>query len=241
MTDPNDPTQVYRPITPAGPPTQAIAPVGEGPVPPGGEGPPIGGGPTGGGPGGGTNPFVIALLALIVVLALAIVVLLIVNRKSSSSTAASTTAPGATTTAASTTAPPTTLAATLPPLPSTAPTTTSTPSTTTAPSTTALNGSNRPPTPAEEQAIQADNNLGPNAVVDQIWIAGSDDSWALEHVRPAAGHQNDFQAAYRILHNGGDTWALVSSGTAEVQCGTGVPTNVAADFADILGTCPPGG
>jgi hypothetical protein len=234
MTDPNDPTQVYRPVGPSGPPTQAMPPVGGDSVPPGGPYGPAPGGPSGP-PESGPNPIVVALLAVIVVLAIAVVVLLLVNRKGSSSSVATSTTTGVTTTtsATSTTAPPTTLAVTLPPLP-----TTTTPPTTSAPSTTAsTSAGNRAPTAAEQQQIRSDSPAGANGDIDQIRIANSDPSWALEHVRPAPGHESDFQAAYRILHQSGGTWTQVSSGTAQVQCGNGVPPDVAADFADILGNC----
>jgi hypothetical protein len=242
MTDPTDPTQVYRPMDPAGPPTQAMPPVGGDLIPPGNGpyGPPPDSAPPGP-PGGGTNPAVVALLALIAVLGVAIVVLLIVNHKGSSSSGVTSTTGATATTATSTTVPPTTVAAPLPPLPTTASTTTSTPPTTSTPSTTAgAAAGHRAPTAAEDQQIRSVSNLGPNAEIDQIQIANSDPAWALEHARAAAGHENDFQAAYRILHQTGGTWTVVSGGTAAVQCGNGVPPNVAADFADILGTCPPG-
>jgi hypothetical protein len=159
---------------------------------------------------------------------------LLINRNGSSSSGATSTTTFATTTStASTTAPTTTVAVTLPPLPTTASTTTPP---TTSPTTTSAAG-NRAPTDAEQAQIRNDSPPGANGEIDQIRIAKSDSSWALEHVRPAAGHETDFQPAYRILHDSNGTWTQVSEGTAQVQCGNGVPANVAADFANILGNC----
>ncbi|HWW52493.1 MAG TPA: hypothetical protein VNY84_01900 [Acidimicrobiales bacterium] len=233
---PDEPTEIYRPVSGpgsggyAGPPTQAMPATGR----PGGPGGPVGGDPVGGGAGPPRpNPWIIGLLALVAVLAIAIIVLLVVGRGGTkgSSAAGPSTPTSSTSSTSSTTN--TTVVLTLPTLPTT---------TSTTPPTTAVVAppGNRAPTAAEEQQILHDANPGPNAQIDQIRIANSDPTWSLIHVSPTAGHAQDFQAAYKILELSGGSWVQVSAGTAQVSCSSNIPPNIVADFANILGTCGSG-
>jgi hypothetical protein len=196
--------------------------------------PPAFGSGRGPGPAAGRspNPWIIAIGLAAVAIVVAAVALILVNRGSGNRSSAAvppTVAPTTSTSALPSVAPTTatTLAGVLPSLPT---------STTT--STTVFVAGNRDPSPAERQQIETDDNPGPNATIDTIKIADSDATWALDHISPVAGHERDIEPAYHILHRASDQWTIVSQGSAQVACDPSVPSNVAADFSDILGSCP---
>jgi hypothetical protein len=231
---PDEPTRIYEPVGPSrppfdsGPPTQALPPTEA--FPPDGPPPPFvpgTGGPGGGSDGEGPNRWIIGLLAVIVALAVVIIVLLLTRNSKSHNNATSPTSTTTSSTTTSSTSTTSTVPATLPPLPTS--TSTSTPQ-----------PGNRAATPAEQQQILHDVSNPPNSKVDLFRIANTDPTWALIHVTPTAGHEQEFQAAYKILHLDGGTWTQVSSGTAQVSCNPNIPPNIVADFSNILGTCGSG-
>jgi hypothetical protein len=81
-------------------------------------------------------------------------------------------------------------------------------------------------------AAQADPS--PACQATDIFISQSDPTWAaLRCTDPSSG-----EGYLEVRHLANGTWARVSYGTAQVSCGNGVPPNVQADFASVLGTCP---
>jgi hypothetical protein len=97
-------------------------------------------------------------------------------------------------------------------------------------------GANRPPTSSEQAAIVAAAQQDhPGFEVRLIRIADSDPSWAALQYQPHSGQAEGFS---EIRHQIGAAWQSISYGTAQVDCGSNVPANVQADFADVLGSCP---
>jgi hypothetical protein len=75
----------------------------------------------------------------------------------------------------------------------------------------------------------------PGFRVTLIRIADSDNTWAALRYQPQDPQAQGFS---EVRHDDGTRWTSVSYGTAQVDCGTDVPPNVQADFADVLGSCP---
>jgi len=118
----------------------------------------------------------------------------------------------------------------------TIPTTTTSSSTTSTTSTTLPAGGTRPPTVAQQLAIDAAAQAQwPNYQVAEIDIADSDPTWAALLYQP--DNPETGQAFREVRHLSGGTWVSVSFGTAQVACVPAVPASVQADFAAILGSC----